>query len=101
MLETEIRKKLVSSLDLADLAEYDQDKIIKTLEENIIRRVNLEIATILDDKQNAQLVELIERDDMGRIRELLSEYIPDLMTRVGRISRETVEEFKSLLKQYS
>ncbi len=96
MLESEIRQTIADSLNLTALSEEDLMEVITELEDNILRRVHLNIATELTAKQNAKLSELITNGQDDEVKQFLVENVPDLSSRIYQVARQTIKEFQNL-----
>ncbi len=96
MLESEIRQTIADSLNLTALSEEDLLEVITELEDNILRRVHLNIATELTAKQNAKLSELITNGQDDEVKQFLVENVPDLSSRIYQVARQTIKEFQNL-----
>lgn len=96
MIDSEIKQSIADNLNIADLSEDELGQVISRLEQNILKRVHLRVATTLSAEQNDQLIELINIEDYQAVRDFLLKHIPDLYEQVAEIAKQAISELKKL-----
>jgi len=94
MIDNQIKKNIISKLGIEKLPQDKIGKIMKKLEENIQRKVVLEILDLLKKEDQEEIINLIEINDDKRISSFLSEKIPVIDSLIKATAEAVVREFK-------
>ncbi len=90
-------KRLISEkLDLLGLSFLEQEKIISGLLENISVKVNIAIAKMLNQEQQAELQIVAAKNDKDVLMNYLKSKISNIEEIAEKNAQETIEEFKTI-----
>ena len=100
MINEEIKQNIITELGLGKLSAEKADEIMVKLEENIQRKVVLEILSSLNPEDQKELIKIIEHESDQDISAFLAGKIsmPVIESLIKSTAESAVKEFKSSIK---
>jgi Mg/Co/Ni transporter MgtE len=98
MLDEETKKNIIAELGIEKLSPEKVGEVMAKLEEQIQRKVVLEILDLLNEEDRRELIEITEPGSGRNISEFLSEKVPMSVVNslVKAAAESVVKEFKRL-----
>jgi len=95
-----IDENIISTLGLENLSPGKAEEVINKLEENIQRKVVLEILDLLNPGDQQKVSELVADGDNKKVSDFLSEKIPAhiMAPLIKATAEEFIKEFKNSIK---
>ncbi|MGA2418085.1 MAG: hypothetical protein ABSF55_02510 [Candidatus Staskawiczbacteria bacterium] len=90
------KQQIKEALDISDLADSQQNKIVSQLLNNISLKINMAIFDKLGDEDRKKVLKFLRAKDKDAILSYLNAKIKNLPDLVKKITAETIEEFKEL-----
>ncbi len=100
MIIDEVKQNIIAELGLEKLPREKADEVMTKLEENIQRKVVLEILELLKPEDQKELIKIVEPGNNQNISSFLADKIPmDVVeSLIKAISESFVKEFKNSVK---
>lgn len=92
-MQQEIRKQIISRLEIDTLTDEESEKIIKKLDSNIQRSIALHVLNVLEEKDREELSILMEFGNNEDIDLFLKSKIPNLKDLIETLATSMVSEF--------
>jgi Mg/Co/Ni transporter MgtE len=96
MLDEQTKKKIIVELEIEKLPPEKAEGVMVKLEENIQRKVVLEILDLLNEDDRKKLIEITEPGSDGNLSLFLSDKIPMsvINSLIKAAAQSVVKEFK-------
>lgn len=98
MITEKNKQNIIKELGIENLPAEKAKEIMERLEENIQRKVVLEVLDLLSQADQKIVEELIKNEDNKKIQEFLSEKIPILDSLIKVVAESVVKEFKNYVR---
>ena len=92
-MNKEILHTIVSKLGIEGLGEEEQIKLINSLEEEILSKVNIAIIEALNEADQQQLLNLANEGDEKALNQFLESHISNFKSFVASIARTTITDY--------
>lgn len=96
MISKKEKEEIIKILEIENLKEEDQDKILENLKENIERSVSLMILDTLKEEDKKELEQIIFAEKDDRIYSFLKSKNPLLSSLIKATAVFVVDDFKRL-----
>lgn len=97
--DADIRKGVLSELNISQFTQVEQDEILAKLKENITEKINISIFEMLTPADREVLPDLEKEDLSGeKVRKFLLEKIPNLPFLMEAIATSIVTDFKKMMQ---
>ncbi len=90
----QLRERFANELGIEHLSESEQDEIISKLSMIIMERITLEMMNLLPDDVFKQIDELVAKNKINDINNIIVEHVPNAHKIIEQITIRTIIEFK-------
>lgn len=98
MISEEVKKQIIAELGIEEVDVIKQEEIMQKLEDNIQRKIVLEVLDLLGQEDRERILQFTEAGENEKAFEFLSEKIPAMEPLVKAAAVSVVKEFKNSIK---
>jgi len=95
--QEELSKTVIAELGIGELSKEEQEEILTLFGENLVKKLTMEILTILPKEKHEEYMRLTEEGRVADVHELLKPHIPNfdafIETEVSKELALTKERF--------
>ena len=96
--QEEIKSKVAAELEITHLAADEQDKIISTLAEEMLKRASVVIMSKMPDSELDEIEALLDGDHNEEVKNRIIDFVPNASQIVDTVIKDGIEEYKQLVE---